>query len=220
VRRDHEGRSSEAKRRLLSDLFDHRRREEQSITLFPSRERVLALDELSCALRDAARGRSPTRSWGERGANEQKRELFEGGRRCCSRGLEQEARERGSSRERGARARARHQSARERGQSRPLSPRFQASLSPLRLSGPITEIVTKEPHGGGEKESAPGEERGSEKGKRLAAATAAAPSIAAALDDAKNQETANSLEPVSEHDHQRQALALLMGAGRGLGGLF
>lgn len=78
----------------------------------------------------------------------------------------------------------------------------------------------KEPHGGGEKESAPGEERGSEKGKRLAAATAAAPSIAAALDDAKNQETANSLEPVSEHDHQRQALALLVGAGRGLGGLF
>lgn len=111
MRRDHEGRSSEAKRRLLSDLFDHRRREEQSTTLFPSRERVLALDELSCALRDAARGRSPTRSWGERGANEQKRELFEGGRRCCSRGLEQEARERGSSRERGARARARHQSA-------------------------------------------------------------------------------------------------------------
>ena len=98
MRRDHEGRSSEAKRRLLSDLFDHRRREEQSTTLFPSRERVLALDELSCALRDAARGRSPTRSWGERGANEQKRELFEGGRRCCSRGLEQEARERGSSR--------------------------------------------------------------------------------------------------------------------------
>lgn len=78
----------------------------------------------------------------------------------------------------------------------------------------------KEPHGGGEKESAPGEESGSEKGKRLAAATAAAPSIAAALDDAKNQETANSLEPVSEHDHQRQALALLVGAGRGLGGLF
>ena len=220
MRRDQEGRSSEAKRRLLSDLFFSIIEEEERSNQQLSSPRASGFwpSTSSPAPSETRREVDRRHAAGESGARTSRRGSClraEGGA-----ALEVSSKRQGreAAAERGGQGQG--QGTRARGQSRPLSPRFQASLSPPRLSGPITEIVTKEPHGGGEKESAPGEERGSEKGKRLAAATAAAPSIAAALDDAKNQETANSLEPVSEHDHQRQALALLMGAGRGLGGLF